>query len=450
MTERLVVIGGDAAGMSCASQARRRRGPEDLSIVVFEATEWISYSACGEPYFVSGEVTDVTSLLARTPEQFEQMAIDVRLHHLVTEIDIESKTVTVDTPNGQLIEPYDQLMYSTGAQATAPDVPGVDLEGVFELHTLNDAVALKAAVNTGTRAVVVGAGYLGLEVAEALTLRGVPTTIIASRSYVMNRSLDPDVGATVTEAIRGYGIPVVESTRLESITGIDGKAVGIETTNGYLKADLVVLGTGVHPRSDMAEAAGIKLGPTGAVEVDDHQRTNVSGVWAAGDCAESHHRLTDQPTNPQLGTVANKQGRVAGMNIGGEDASFPGVLLTSITKVMDTEVARTGLMESEAQSVGIGYVTGKAAGTTTSGYMANAERIEIKVMAEKGTGRLLGAQIVGGPGSGKRIDVLATAIWTGMTGHDFAMSDLSYAPPFSTVWDIVMIAARRAADAATV
>ncbi len=449
MIERLVVIGGDAAGMSCASQARRRRSATDLAIVVFEATEWVSYSACGEPYFVSGEVPEVTDLVARTPEQFAAADIEVRLHHRVTAIDTMAKTVTVDTPQGIIVEPYDQLMYATGAAAVMPNVPGITAKGVFKLHTLTDAVALRSAIQGATKAVVVGAGYVGIEVSEALLTQGIATVLVASRSHVMNRSLDPDVAATATQAVRDHGIEVFDSARLTGVLVEEGVAVGIDTTRGKIMADLVVVATGVQPRTDLAVAAGIKLGPTGAVEVDDHQRTNVTGIWSAGDCAESRNLITGETENPQLGTVANKQGRVAGFNIGGEEAVFPGVLMTAITKVMTTEIARTGLSETEAHAAGIPYAVGMVHSTTTAGYMHNARPIQIKVVAEEGSGRLLGAQIVGGEGSAKRIDVFATAIWSGVTGHDLAMTDLSYAPPFSGVWDVVMIAARRAADAAT-
>lgn len=449
MTERLVVIGGDAAGMSCATQARRRRQATDLEIVVFEATEWVSYSACGEPYFVSGEVPEITDLVARTPEEFAKADIEVRLNHRVTSIDVEAKTVTVETPQGTIVEAYDQLMYATGAAAVMPDVPGIDAQGVFKLHTLTDAVAIKSAIKHATKAVIVGAGYVGLEVAEALTIQGVPTVLVASREHVMNRSLDPDMGRAVTEATREHGIEVFESARLTGVRTRDGVAVGIDTTRGPIEADLIVVSTGVQPRTEVAAAAGITLGPTGAIAVDDHQRTNIPGIWSAGDCAESRNLITGDTEMPQLGTVANKQGRVAGINIGGQDAAFPGVLMTAITKVMTTEIARTGLTEAEAAEAGIDFAVGFVSGTTTAGYMHNARPIKIKVVAEKGSGRLLGAQIVGGTGSGKRIDVFATAIWNGATGHDLAMTDLSYAPPFSGVWDVVMIAARRAADAAT-
>ncbi len=227
-----------------------------------------------------------------------------------------------------------------------------------------------------------------------------------------------------------------------------GRVTGIACDGSDIPADLVVLGLGTRPVAELAADAGIPIGPTGAVAVDDRQRTRVEGVWSAGDCAEALHRLTGQPANVHLGTVANKQGRVAGINLGGEDARFPGILGTAITKFMDLEIARTGLGEAEAAAHGIDAVAAITESSTTAGYWPDAAPMTLKVVAERGTGRLLGAQIVGGPTAGKRIDTLATGIWNDMDGHSFSMMDLSYAPPFSGTWDPVLIAARKAADLA--
>ena len=446
MVERLVVIGGDAAGMSAASQARRRRSPSDLEIVALERSGWVSYSACGEPYYVAGYVGPLERLLARTPEDFARMGIQVRTRHEATAIDLDRRSVAVtDLGTGDRTElGFDMLMIGTGARPLRPPIDGVHLPGVFGLHTLDDAIALRTAAEDGPgNAVVVGGGYVGLEAAEAFHSRGWQVTVLTSGQAVLDRTLDPDLGAQVVAAMEGMGIRVVTGTRVECINGTE-KVVSVGCEDETHPAEVVVLGLGFRPESTLAREAGVGIGPTGAISVDDRQRTDTDGIWAGGDCAEAAHRLTGMPVNFHLGTVANKAGRVAGINIGGEDARFPGVLGTAITKVCELEIASTGLRPSDAAAAGFDPVVGDAQGSTTAGYWPTASAMTIRVVAERAGGRILGAQIVGGPGAGKRIDVFATAIWNGMTAGELAWADLAYAPPFSGVWDLIHIAARRA------
>jgi NADPH-dependent 2,4-dienoyl-CoA reductase/sulfur reductase-like enzyme len=445
-----VVVGGDAAGMSAASQARRRRSPADLAITAYERSSWVSYSACGEPYHIAGHVDPLEALVARTPEQFAEMDIGVHIRHEVTAIDTASRTVTVRSRDDGAVfdETYDQLLIATGATAVRPPITGRDLAGVHELRTLDDAAALRAIADEGPDSViVVGGGYIGLETAEAFHERGWTVTVVSAHPGVLERGLDPDLGMEVADAMRRRGIEVVTQTRVRCILGTD-RVEGVEIEDEMKPAKAVVLGLGSRPEVELAEAAGIPLGPTGAIAVDATQRTSVDGVWAAGDCAEVMHRVTGRPANIHLGTVANKTGRVAGINLGGGDAAFPGALGTAITRVCDTEVASVGLRRTEALEAGFDAVEGTATGTTTAGYMPEALPMTIRAVAERGTGRLLGAQIVGGEGAGKRIDVFATAIWNHMTASDLEWVDLSYAPPFSGTWDLVAIAAREAKRAA--
>lgn len=449
MTERLIVIGGDAAGMSAASQARRRRPVSDLEIVAYERSSWVSYSACGEPYHIAGHVDPLEALVARTPAQFAKRDIETHLRHEVTAIDTASRTVTVRRLDDDAVfdDHYDQLLIATGATAVRPPIDGRDLPGVHELRTLDDAAALRAIADRGPDAVVVvGGGYIGLETAEAFSTRGWDVTVISAHDGVLERMLDPDLSAKVVEALRSDGIEVVTSTRVDCILGTD-RVEAIEVGEERRPAAAVVLGLGSRPEVELAEAAGIPLGPTGAIRVDDTQRTPIDGVWAAGDCAEVAHRITGVAANVHLGTVANKTGRVAGINLGGGDATYPGTLGTAITRVCAVEVAAVGLRESDAVAAGFDAVSGTAHGTTTAGYMPEARPMTIRAVAERGSGRLLGAQIVGGLGAGKRIDVFATAIWNQMTAQDLEWTDLSYAPPFSGTWDLVAIAAREASRA---
>jgi NADPH-dependent 2,4-dienoyl-CoA reductase/sulfur reductase-like enzyme len=445
----LIVIGGDAAGMSAASQTRRMRSAEDLEIIVFEKSPHVSFSACGEPYHVGGWVEDFDDLKVRTPEQFQANDIDARIHHEVTEIDLAARTVSVRQPFGDEVHEYDQLLYATGATNIRPPIEGMDLDGVHILRTLDDAARLRALVTSGVRqAVVVGGGYIGLEIADAFHHLDIDTTVVTMMPTVLERTLDPDMAELVSDHMEKMGIRVETGFMVECLAGADGSVTGVGCGDRSYPADLVLLALGSRPRVELAKAAGIPLGATGAVAVDDHQRTQIEGVWSAGDCAEALHRVSGQAVNLHLGTVANKTGRIAGINLGGGDAAFPGVLGTAITKVGDLEISSTGLTEWHAAESGIETVSATIKSTTAAHYWPGSSRMHIKAIAERGTGRLVGGQIVGGPGAGKRIDVLATAMWAGLPAGELAWADLSYSPPFSGVWDPVHIAARKAGEKA--
>jgi NADPH-dependent 2,4-dienoyl-CoA reductase/sulfur reductase-like enzyme len=443
----MVVVGGDAAGMSAASQARRRRPADDLGIVAFERGPHTSYSACGMPYHVGGMVEDAERLVVRTPEQFAEQQIDARIRHQVEEIDLDAGRVRVtDLDGGRAFdEPWDVLVIATGAEPQRPDVPGLDLPGVYGLGFLQDGLDLRRAVDDRPRrAVVIGGGYIGCEAAEALVFRGIPTVMVVRGPEVMN-TLDPDMGALVGQALRKAGVELRSNEKVEAIEG-EGRVRAVRTAAGTLQADLVVLGMGTQPNVTLARGAGVALGRTGAIEVGPRMQTRHDGVWAAGDCAETRHLVSGHSVNYHLGTIANKQGRVCGVNIGGGYATFPGALGTAVTQVWPVEVARTGLTETELRPLGLEYETVTVDSTTRAGYFPGAAPIRIKLIAERRSGRLLGAQIVGREGAAKRIDVFATALWNRMTVEEMVNLDLSYAPPFSPVWDPVLIAARKAAE----
>jgi NADPH-dependent 2,4-dienoyl-CoA reductase/sulfur reductase-like enzyme len=450
--ERLVVVGGDAAGMSAASQARKRRGPDELSIVAFERGRATSYSACGIPYWIGGVVETEAELISRTPEQHRANGIDVRMRTEVVGIDLHARTVrAVDLESGrEADEPFDSLVYATGSVPMRPPVPGIDLAGVYGVQVLDDGVALRAELDSGRvrRVVVVGGGYIGLEIAEACQVRGFDVTVVDLSATPVG-TFDPDIGGYIARAVEAMGIDLVLSDGVAALEGdADGRVRAVVTASGRsLPADLVVLGLGVRPNVALARDAGIPIGPSGGVSVDLRMRTPVDGVWAAGDCVESVHRLSGQRVVVALGTHANKQGRVAGINLGGGYATFPGVIGTAVTKVCDLEVARTGLSQKEADAAGFRYVTASVDSTTRAGYFPGAQPIRVKLLAEERSGRLLGAQIVGREGAAKRIDVLATAIWNEMGVDEVLGLDLSYAPPFAPVWDPVLIAARKAFEA---
>jgi NADPH-dependent 2,4-dienoyl-CoA reductase/sulfur reductase-like enzyme len=443
----MVVVGGDAAGMSAASQARRRRDAGDLEIVAFERGGHTSYAACGLPYYAGDVVKDWRQLVARTPAEFAERDIDARTGHEVEAIDLEARRVRVrDLAAGRSRdEPWDVLVVATGAEPLRPPIPGIDLPGVHGLSVLQDGIDLRKAVDAGPRrAVVVGGGYIGLEAAEALVNRGVPTALVEAGPQVMGR-VDPDMGALVSQAVRDIGVELHTEEKVEAIEG-DGRVRAVRTEAGTLEADLVVLGLGTRPTVGLAKAAGMTLGPSGAIAVNPRMRTTHDGVWAAGDCVEARHLVSGRPVNYHLGTIANKQGRVCGINIGGGYATFPGVLGTAVSKICDVEVARTGLSEVELRPLGLEWESATVDSTTRAGYFPGAAPIRTKVLAERRSGRLLGAQIVGREGAAKRIDVFATAIWNGMAVDEMVNLDLSYAPPFSPVWDPVLIAVRKLSE----
>jgi NADPH-dependent 2,4-dienoyl-CoA reductase/sulfur reductase-like enzyme len=441
--ERLVVIGADAGGMTAAMQARRRR--PYLEIVALEKGSWTSYSACGIPYLVGGEVASLDDLVARTPADLREQRIDVRLRHEVLGIDLAGRTLEVRDHARQRTIPieFDQLHVATGARPTRPDVPGIDLDQVRGVQTLDDARALldHARVSRCKCVVVVGGGYIGLEMAEAFVRWGAQVTLVEGSDQLM-RTLDPDMAERLLAPMRAMGIDVRLGTPVEGFEPGRVVTVGGET----IPADLVVLGLGVTPNGELAGGAGAATGARGALVVDRRQRTTLDGVYAAGDCCESRHLVSGRRTHVALGTVANKQGRVAGINLGGGYATFPGVVGTAITKVCNLEVARTGLSEREAAAEGFAAAAVSVESTTIAGYMPDTKPMTVKLIGERGTGRVLGAQIVGEDGSAKRIDTLATALHARMRVDDLIDLDLAYAPPFGSTWDPIHIAARRLVD----
>lgn len=435
--------------MSAASQARRRRGPQDLEIIAFERGDYTSYSACGIPYFVADVVTELDKLIARTPEAFrDKQQIDVRMRTEVMKIDLDKRAVKARSlaDGSERWEGFDELMVATGGTPLRPPLDGIDSAGIFGVQTLNDGVLVRQVVDDEKprHAVVVGGGYIGLEMAEAFVARGMDVSLVEAGPQPM-ATLDPDMGELVADAMRGMGIKVFTGERVSAFEkDAKGHLSGVVTDQRQLHADIVVLGLGTRPNVSLAEEAGLEIGLSGGVVVDQRMHTPTDGVWSAGDCAEKFHRVSRKPVAIALGTHANKEGRVAGINIGGGYATFPGVVGTAVSKVCEVEVARTGLKEAEAAAVGFDYLTATVDSTTRAGYFPGAAPIKTKLIVEKRSGRLLGAQIVGKEGAAKRIDALATALWNEMTVDHLLNMDLSYAPPFAPVWDPVLIAARKA------
>lgn len=447
--ERVVVIGGDAAGMSAAAKIRREQ-PE-RPIVVFERSPHTSYSSCGIPYYIGGQVGHPQDLIARSPETFRQKyRIDARVHHEVLQIDRARQRVGVRNldDGGEFWEPFGELVIATGAVPNRPEAPGHDARGIFGISTLASGLALQRHLDEARprKAVVVGGGYIGLEMAEALIRRGLDVALVDRGPEVMG-TLDRDMGALVSAALRDTGVTLYLEETAIAFEAADAHVSAVVTNRRTIPADLVVLGLGVQPNTQLADAAGIALGESGALRVSDRLETSVEGIWAAGDCTESLHLVSGRRVHVALGTVANKQGLVAGSNVAGGRAVFPGIVGTAVSKICQYEVARTGLGEEECRTLGFDCASATIESSTRASYYPGAGAITVKLVGQRGSGRLLGGQIVGTEGAAKRIDVVATALTAGMTVEALINLDLSYAPPFSPVWDPVQIAARRLAKA---
>ena len=445
--QRLVVIGGDAAGMSAASQARRRRGAGDLEIVAFERSHFTSYSACGVPYWIGGLVDGPDELIVRSPEVFrDEYAIDVRLRHEVIGIDLDRREVVARPLDGgePVRERYDDLVYAAGASPVRPGRAETSADGVFGVQTLDDGGAVIDWLRaTRSRA----AGWSSAAGTSAWRWpRRWSGTGWRSRSWrVAGADVDgrPGHGRAGPRGFVRDGHRRAQRRTVEELEDEDGRVSAVVTDGGRLAADLVVLGLGYGPTRPSPGGRAAAGRPRGVMT--DRRMRVAPGVWAAGDCVETHNRVSGRPAYVPLGTHANKQGRVAGINIGGGYATFPGVVGTAVTKICDLEVSRTGLRAGGGGGrirVRVGHVRS----TTRAGYFPGAESMTVKLIAERQTGRLLGGQIVGRTEAAKRIDVLAVALWHGATVDEMIGYDLGYAPPYAPVWDPVLVAARKAAD----
>ena len=425
--------------MTAAATVRRAR--PDVEIVVLERGTRTSYAACGIPFVVCGEVPDVETLVARSPEQFRAQGIDVRLRTEATAIDLAAGTVEAHDLDADSVETFgfDRLMIGTGARPVVLPWPGVDLPHVSVAHTLSDATRLvELATGCADRPVaIIGGGYIGIEMAEAFLVRGARVAILDIADRLL-QNLDPAMSQRVADAARRLGIELHLGVHVEGIT-----ETAVIAAEGEIPADIVVLALGVTPNTEFAADAGLATGVRGAISVDDHQRTSAEGVYAAGDCCESWHRVTGRPTWIALGTVANKASRVAGVNLAGGDATYGGVLGTAITRLVDTEIARTGLTVAEATDAGFDPAATTIEAPTRARYSPGASTMAVQLVHDRSTRRLLGGQIVGGEGAGKRVDTIATALWAGLAVDELVDLDLAYAPPFSPVWDPVNIAARQ-------
>ena len=444
----LVVVGGSDAGVSAALRARELDPSVDVTVVVADA--YPNFSICGIPYFITGEVSPWQSLAHRTVADLEATGMRLRLDTRATAVDVAGRRLTVRTADGVDEDvAYDELVVGTGAEPSRAGIAGLDAlgpgDGVHVLHTMGDTFALDDFLDRHqpATAVIVGAGYVGLEMAEAFTVRGLRVTQLQRGPQVLS-TLDPQLGALVHDELAAHGVEVVTDTvvsrlaRTPSGLTVTGVHAGepIERTS-----DLVLVVVGVHPSTALLEQAGASLGPGRAVAVDERMRTGLPHVWAAGDGVVTHHRLLGTTYLP-LGTTAHKQGRVAGANAVGDDATFAGSVGTQVVKVFDLVAGRTGLRDHEAIAAGMAPLTVAAAADDHKRYYPGAHPIDIRVTGDARDGRLLGAQLVGRRGTevAKRVDTYATALYAGLTVEQVSDLDLAYTPPLGSPWDAVQVA----------
>lgn len=441
---KVIVIGGDAAGMSAASKLKRTK--KDSEITVYEKGRYLSYAACGLPYYVNYPEMTADSLIQRTKPQFEAAGIMPLLYHEVFKVlPAEKKVMVRNLQTGEEFEDsYDKLMIATGARPILPSAPGVDMEGVSILRTVDDAVALRNRVLGGEvkQVAIIGGGYIGVEAAETMSSAGLQVRVI-QRPNVLVKNFDPEISEFARKELERLGVQLNFLESLKAVEG-EGRAQRVVTDKGSYPADLVLLASGVAPATDFLKDSGIVLGEKGAVKVDREMRTNFPDIYAAGDCAEVYHMVKEQNAYIALATNANKCGRIAGENLAGGHVAFAGTLGSAAVKVGEIELGRTGLSESEAKSMGFDYATVMVKAYDIPHYYPGASPVWFKMIYEKNTKRILGAQGAGRKGTVLRIDVFASAIANRMTAGELGMLDLCYAPPFAAVWDAIHVTANAA------
>ena len=439
---KVVIVGGVAGGASAA--ARIRRLDESAEIIVFEKTGYISYANCGLPYYIGDVITDSSDLTLQTPESFwTRFRILVKVNHEVTNIDVTQKTVTVKNllTGTEWEEPYDKLLLSPGAKPVRPNLPGIDSEKIFSLRTVEDTFRIHDYLEKtkAQSAVIVGGGYIGIEVAENLKEKGLNVTIVQRPNQLMN-TLDYDMASFVHSKLRAKGITLRLNSNVISFRQDGERIVTLLEDNNEIAADMVLLAIGVAPENSLAKQAGLKLGVKGSIVVNDRMETSVQDIYAVGDAIQVKHFVTEEDTVIALAGPANKQGRIAADNICGGDSHYQGSMGSTIIKIFDMTVAGTGLTEKVAKSMGIDCESVVLSPASHAGYYPGAKVMTMKVVFEKDTWKLLGAQIVGTEGVDKRLDVLATAMHAGMKANMLKDLDLAYAPPFSSAKDPVNMA----------
>jgi len=444
-TSDLIVIGGGAAGMSIAAAAKRAR-PE-WRIVVIETGNWISYASCGIPYFISGEVESLDSMTILNPETaLEKKGIEALIKHRIESIDPNAKTVTVvELDNDRKFEmAYNKLAFATGASPVIPPIPGIECDGIFTVKSIDDGERIKRYIegNEARSAVVIGAGFVGMEMTESLRNLGLSVTVLELQATALGLS-DSKMSQAIIAHGESHGVKFIFGGKVADFESKDGKLISVHTADEEIPADVAIVSTGIKPDVELAHAIGLESGACGAIYVDLQGATSRPGIYAAGDCAQIRDLVTGKWVWSPLGTTANRQGRAVGYSLAGKITQFKGVVRAAITRFFELGIVSIGVPKHEIEKIGWQITETTIKANSHSGYYPGHEPVFVHLYSDSGTGRILGGQYIGPWRSAKRFDIIAAAVAGRMTTEDLAYLDIPYAPPFGTVWDPINIAARK-------
>ncbi len=440
MTKRVVIIGANAAGVEAASAARKKDRTAEITLITQE--ENAGYSRCGLPFVISGEIPNFKDLTVYQPAYFQMLKLNLRTETKATAINTKEKTINIISKQGaKETLPYDSLVIATGADSFMPPIKGKEKAGILSLRGIEDGEQINAAVKSGAKsAIIMGAGLIGLELGVALIERGLKVTIVEMLPQILPQMLDADMAKLVQEHLEQKGMKILLNKTVEEFLG-ENKVTAIKAAGETLEADMFISAFGVRANTKLAVEAGIPLGETRAIKTNARMETDVKDVYAVGDCAEALNLITHRASCAQLGTVAVREGKVAGANVGGDYSIFPGVLASAVTRLSEIEAGVTGISETAAARNRIEVVTGAISSKTKADYYPSAKPIKVKLIVEKESQRLIGAQIVGGEEVTQRINALSFAIQKQMTIRDLSKADTAYAPPLNETWEPMVLAA---------
>ena len=442
MTQKIVIIGAHAAGLDAASAARKTDRTAEITLITKEKKT--AYSRCGLPFVLGGHIKTFDDLLVFPDRFYKMMKLNLLTETTVSKIDAKAKTVDIQDKNGKKETlSYDSLVLTTGADPFVPPIKGKEKKGVYVVRTIEDGEKINKAIETAKSAVIIGAGLIGLEVAVSCVERGLKTTVVEFLPYVLPVLLDKEMADRVQKMLEEKGMNIIVGKGAEEILGSD-KVTGVRVAGKSIPADVVVVATGVRANTELAKNAGVELGSTKGIKTNLKMETNIKGIYAAGDCAETINLVTLRPTMSQLGTTAVKQAKVAGINAAGGYSTFMGALGSWITRLFDTEIGGTGLTDFFAARAGIETVSGTIVSKTRADYFPGALPIRIKIIAEKESAKIIGAQIIGGEEVTQRINALSFAIQNEMTLQELAKAETCYAPPVNETWEPMVLAAEMA------
>ena len=438
---RVVIVGGIAAGTSAAAKLRRLH--KDAEIVIYEKGDIVSFGACGLPYFVGDFFEDTERMIARTPEAFIKSGVDVKTLHEVTNVDFKNKKVTVKNLKEDTVfeDSFDKIMIATGARSIIPPIKNVNLENVHTLKSLQDGYALKALMKNekNKKVAIIGAGFIGLEAVEAAKKYGKEVSVFQLGDRILQDVFDKEITDLLEEELRKHDVNLYVQETVTELIG-DSKVEKVVTNNREVEADVVIIATGVRPNTEFLKDSGIEMLRNGAIVVDNHGRTSIEDVYAAGDCATIYQIVQDEQSYVPLATGANKLGRIVGENLAGMDTEFQGSLASSCIKVMDMEAGRTGITEEKAKALGVNYKTAFITDMNQTDYYPGQNKIYVKLIYNADTYEILGGQVAGYKGAVQRVNVLAACIFGKLTTKQLGMLDLCYAPPFARTWDVLNVA----------